>query len=324
MSFWFTNPDAFPVYSGFYNQFYLIPIVGDGNCFWRAIAHFVKNDEERYKQVKEEVTQTILNNTDFYTSMLFDNTKGIMDGLDKYIRKNVVDLKTYLEFHVNKDGCYGGSVLDIYAVMITYRRPLITFFIDRDTRVRYQDNTIQLKDDEVATLKMDQPIRIFREKLGGVIPHYDVMVPYDEPIPNDKLIEIFKEMGMGYKVFDGNDVVFVGETHPVVDVHRYDMAKEPPITADDVEMDFLMEMTPEDRQNALDAQLAYDSRQQRPVFDLSVDDDAASSKQRPDVDLTEAKEPPITVDDVDMLDMTEEELQIARDAQFAYELSKQN
>lgn len=327
MSFLFTHArgDSYPICSGFYNKFYVDPIEGDGNCFWRAIAYFVKKDENKFREVKEEVTATIKNNPDFYVQMLYDPTKGVRDDLDRQnLREVVVDIETYLTHHVNTNACWGGTIIDIYAVMITYRRPVITFFNAGDTRIQYQDNSIQLGDDEIETIKLDQPIRIFRELLGGAIPHYDVIIPYETPISNDELIEIFREMGVGYKVFEDGDVVFVRETNPVLDVHRYDMAKEPPITADDVEMDFLMEMTPEDRQNALDAQLAYDSRQQRPVFDLSVDDDAASSKQRPDVDLTEAKEPPITVDDVDMLDMTEEELQIARDAQFAYELSKQN
>lgn len=69
----------------------IIPITGDGNCFFRSLSYFLFNTQEEHLQVRNEVAEFITNNTNLFHSLVISEDKNytLMDHI-KNMKKPMV------------------------------------------------------------------------------------------------------------------------------------------------------------------------------------------------------------------------------------------
>ncbi|CAJ2002075.1 OTU domain-containing protein [Cotesia congregata filamentous virus 1] len=90
----------------------IVPITGDGNCLFRALAYLILGNQNRYNEIKREVLKEIKKNSHFY--MAFMTTE---------------DNKTYFE-NFKQEGFWGGEI-EIAASAAIYRNYTIYIHVDR-------------------------------------------------------------------------------------------------------------------------------------------------------------------------------------------------
>jgi OTU domain-containing protein 3 len=64
------------------------PIIGDGNCLFRAMADQLGLGEHQHKEIREKIVETILQDRDYFANFIDSNE---VDGVDAYCEEMIND-----------------------------------------------------------------------------------------------------------------------------------------------------------------------------------------------------------------------------------------
>ena len=106
------------------NEFFdIIPIIGDGNCFYRAISYYFNKDENQYPNLRNTTYNYVKNNlTQFYEYCYVENNTYYIDiEEEQKVHKYILD--DYVE-NIKKNGFFAGFI-EINAMSILINRPII-------------------------------------------------------------------------------------------------------------------------------------------------------------------------------------------------------
>ena len=124
------NEEEIKINTAFYqNQIYekeffdIIPMIGDGNCFYRAISYYFNKDEKQYPDLRQTTYNYVKNNiTRFYEYCYVENDIYYIDieegqEVHKYILDDFVK-------KIKTNGFLAGFI-EINAMSILINRPII-------------------------------------------------------------------------------------------------------------------------------------------------------------------------------------------------------
>ena len=94
-----------------FDDYIMKEIIGDGNCFYRAICYFYRENQDEYKEFRQLIVQYIDNHPDEYISAVADEDIDILENDDELTiyNKKISFIKDYVQIAMN-DGEFAGDL----------------------------------------------------------------------------------------------------------------------------------------------------------------------------------------------------------------------
>ena len=121
----FINEQLYPIVRNYKNinpnNIEIKQIIGDGNCLFRSISHFIKGNEYMYNSIRTQIYNEAINRINVIPNILIESERGKMP------------IHTYIN-SMKENGNYGGDfeislAYDIYKINIAEYKAILDIII---------------------------------------------------------------------------------------------------------------------------------------------------------------------------------------------------